>query len=54
VPRNRFLLITLCAPVVFRALAADKKVPAVFPGGEPAITLKDAVKGSDGVEYLGG
>lgn len=49
---NRFFLISSFALLVCTAMAADKKVPVVFPGGKPAVTLKGAIKGYDGVEYL--
>jgi hypothetical protein len=49
---TRLLLISSLVFLVFPATAADRKVPVVFPGGQPAVTLKGAVKGYDGVEYL--
>jgi hypothetical protein len=49
---NRIFSISIFALVIFPAMAADKRVPVVFPGGQPSVTLKGAVKGYDGVEYL--
>jgi hypothetical protein len=49
---KRLALLSMLACLRDPAMAADQKVPVVFPGGKPAITLKGAVKGYDGVEYL--
>jgi len=49
---TRLTLLTILTCLTIPAVAADKKVPVVFPGGQPAITLKGSVKGYDGVEYL--
>jgi hypothetical protein len=49
---NRLSVLALFAALALPAAAADKKVPVVFPGGQPSITLKGAVHGYDGVEYL--
>ena len=49
---TRLFLVPVFATLVCPATAADKRVPVVFPGGQPAITLKGTVKGYDGVEYL--
>jgi len=49
---TRLFLISVFVPLVHPAMAEDKKVPVVFPGGQPAVTLKGTVKGYDGVEYL--
>lgn len=48
----RLLCVPLVVSFVCCAIAADKKVPVVFPGGQPSVTLKGTVTGYDGVEYL--
>lgn len=49
---NRLSLIPLAVLLAHPALAADKKVPVVFPGGQSSVTLKGVIRGYDGVEYL--
>jgi hypothetical protein len=49
---TRLFFASILPLLLHSAIAADKKVPVVFPGGQSSITLKGAVKGYDGVEYL--